>query len=77
MQWPHSEMQGDLPPPCRTHSAALMGRKVVTIGGGEGAPYYHSIYAFDIPTRHAHITVLYRNKIWAAGAERRVDGRRR
>jgi hypothetical protein len=39
MQWTHPEMQGDLPPPCRAHSATLVGRKIVIIGGGEGASY--------------------------------------
>ena len=30
MQWSHPKMQGDLPPPCRAHSATLVGRKIVT-----------------------------------------------
>ena len=73
-------MQGDLPPPCRAHSATLIGRKIVIIGGGEGASYSNSVYVFytpmrrrsrptftttDVPLpRHAHTTVLYQNKIW-------------
>ncbi len=76
-------MQGDLPPPCRAHSATLVGRKVVLIGGGENASYYNSVHVFDIPTRRwsrptlttsdvppprrAHTTVLYQNKIWVFG----------
>jgi UDP-N-acetylglucosamine:LPS N-acetylglucosamine transferase len=83
MQWSHPEMQGDLPPPCRAHSATLVGRKIVIIGGGEGASYYNSVHVFDIPTRRwsrptftstdvppprrAHTTVLYQNKIWVFG----------
>jgi UDP-N-acetylglucosamine:LPS N-acetylglucosamine transferase len=83
MQWTHPEMQGDLPPPCRAHSATLVGRKIVIIGGGENASYYNSVHVFDIPTRRwsrptftttdvppprrAHTTVLYQNKIWVFG----------
>lgn len=83
MQWSHPEMQGDLPPPCRAHSATLVGRKIIIIGGGEGASYYNSVHVFDIPTRRwsrptlttadvppprrAHTTVLYQNKIWVFG----------
>lgn len=83
MQWTHPEMQGDLPPPCRAHSATLVGRKIVIIGGGEGASYYNSVFVFDIPARRwsrptftsgdvppprrAHTTVLYQNKIWVFG----------
>ncbi|KAF8487368.1 hypothetical protein DFH94DRAFT_849762 [Russula ochroleuca] len=33
IHWIHLEMQGDLPPPCRAHSATLVGRKIVIIGG--------------------------------------------
>src|SRR6266581_3430750 len=51
MQWSHPEMQGDLPPPCRVHSATLIGCKIVIIGGGEGTSYYNSVFVFDIPTR--------------------------
>ena len=80
MQWSHPEMQGDLSPPCRAHSATLVGRKIVIIGGGEGASYYNSVYIFDIPTRRwsrptftmdpprrAHTTMLYQNKIRVFG----------
>jgi hypothetical protein len=83
MQWTHPDMQGDLPPPCRAHTATLVGRKIVIIGGGEGASYYNSVHVFDIPTRRwsrptftsaeippprrAHTTVLYQNKIWVFG----------
>jgi Kelch motif/Galactose oxidase, central domain len=83
MQWSHPEMQGDLPPPCRAHSATLVGRKIVIFGGGEGATYYHTVHVFDIPSRRwsrptftttdvppprrAHTTVLYQNKIWVFG----------
>src|ERR1700677_3420492 len=83
MQWSHPEMQGDLPPPCRAHSATLVGRKIVTFAGGGGASYYNSVHVFDIPTRRwsrptlttahippprrAHTTFLYQNKIWVFG----------
>ena len=83
MQWSHPDMQGDLPPPCRAHSATLVGRKIVIIGGGEGSSYYNSVHVFDIPMRRwsrptftstelppprrAHSTVLYQNRIWVFG----------
>jgi hypothetical protein len=83
MQWTHPEMQGDVPPPVRAHSATLIGRKIVVIAGGEGATYYNSVHVFDIPTRRwsrptlttadvppprrAHTTVLYQSKIWVFG----------
>ena len=83
MRWSHPEMQGDLPPPRCTHSATLVGRKVVVIGGGGGASYYNNVYVFDIltcrwsrpafmttdvpPPRCAHTTVLYQNKILVFG----------
>ena len=53
MQWSHPEMQGELPPPCHMHSATLVGRKIVIIGGGKGASYYNSVYVFDIPAGRA------------------------
>ena len=51
MQWSHPELQGDLPHPCRAHSATPVGRKIVIIGGGEGASYLNSVHVFDILMR--------------------------
>lgn len=51
MQWSHTETQGDVPPPCRAHTATLVDRKIVMIGGGEGPVYYNDIYVLDTLTR--------------------------
>ncbi|KAI0312266.1 hypothetical protein OF83DRAFT_675176 [Amylostereum chailletii] len=82
MQWTRPDMQGDLPPPCRAHTATLVDRKLVIFGGGEGPTYYNGIYILDLPfrrwsqptvtgdvppPRRAHTSVLYKNKIWIFG----------
>lgn len=83
MQWTHPECLGDTPPPSRAHSATLVDRKIVFIGGGHGSTYYDSVYILDTlsrrwtrptiapgptpPQRRAHTAVLYGNKIWVFG----------
>lgn len=47
MQWSHPEVQGDIPPPCRAHTATLVDRKIVIFGGGEGPVYYDTVYVLD------------------------------
>lgn len=51
MQWSHAETLGDVPPPCRAHTATLVDRKIVMIGGGEGPSYYNDVYVLDTLTR--------------------------
>lgn len=81
-QWSHPEMTGDLPPPCRAHTATLVDRRIFIFGGGEGPSYYNSLYIIDTVSRkwthtnppeplplprRAHTTVLYRNKLYIFG----------
>jgi Rab9 effector protein with kelch motifs len=47
MHWSHPEVQGDIPPPCRAHTATLVDRKIVVFGGGEGPVYYDTVYVLD------------------------------
>lgn len=47
MQWSHPEVQGDIPPPCRAHTATLVDRRIVIFGGGEGPVYYDTVYILD------------------------------
>jgi len=73
---------GDIPLPCRAHSATLVDRKIVVFGGGEGPIYFDKTYVLDTITRRwkmikidgdlpaprrAHSAVLYKNKIWIFG----------
>lgn len=51
MQWSHPEMLGDVPPPCRAHTATLVDRKIVIFGGGQGPVYYDSTFILDTTTR--------------------------
>lgn len=82
MQWSHPQMMGEVPPPCRAHTATLVDRKIVVFGGGQGPIYYDKTYILDTVTRRwtkckiegtipaprrAHTAVLYRNKIWIFG----------
>ena len=75
-------MTGDLPPPCRAHTATLVDRRIFIFGGGEGPSYYNSLYILDTVSRkwthtnppeplplprRAHTTVLYRNKLYIFG----------
>ena len=43
-------MLGDLPPPCRAHTAILVDRKLFIFGGGEGPTYYNDLYILDTST---------------------------
>ena len=82
MQWSHPDTLGDIPPPCRAHTATLIDRKIVIFGGGQGPVYYNSVYILDtvtrrwtrpnfhsaVPaTRRAHAAVCYHGKIWIFG----------
>lgn len=74
---------GDYPLPSRAHSATLIDRKIVIIGGGLGPIYYSSIYIFDTATRRwhrpnivsgpnpaprrAHSALFYNGRIWVFG----------
>lgn len=51
MQWTYPSTLGDVPPPCRAHTATLVDHKIVMIGGGEGPYYYNDIYVLDTITR--------------------------
>lgn len=56
MQWTHPEMQGDIPPPCRAHTATLVDRRIVVFGGGEGPVYYNDVYILDtLHRRWTHV----------------------
>ncbi|KAH8828334.1 hypothetical protein DL96DRAFT_1602742 [Flagelloscypha sp. PMI_526] len=51
-QWRPIPTKGDLPPPCRAHTATLVdNRRLVIIGGGQGGTYYDTIYVLDTLTR--------------------------
>jgi Rab9 effector protein with kelch motifs len=82
MFWSHPQMLGDIPPPCRAHTATLVDRKLVVFGGGQGPQYYNDVYVLDTITRRwtkpvfsspipaprrAHTTVLHKNKLWIFG----------
>ena len=45
-------MYGDIPPPCRAHTATLVDRRLVFFGGGEGPVYRNDVYILDTLTRH-------------------------
>lgn len=51
MQWSHPQMLGDVPPPCRAHTATLVDRRIVVFGGGEGPAYYNDVYVLDTVSR--------------------------
>lgn len=40
-------MQGDIPPPCRAHSATAVINQIILFGGGDGANYYNHLYLLD------------------------------
>ena len=44
-------MLGDVPPPCRAHTATLVDRRIVVFGGGEGPAYYNAVYVLDTVSR--------------------------
>ncbi len=51
MQWSNPDTVGDIPPPCRAHTATLVDRRIVVFGGGEGPVYYSNLYVLDTITR--------------------------
>lgn len=83
MQWTHPDTVGDLPPPCRAHTATLYDRKLLVYGGGLGSIYYDAVYVLDTTTRkwtrpnilpghrpasrRAHSAVYYKGKVWIFG----------
>jgi N-acetylneuraminic acid mutarotase len=83
MQWTHPDTVGDLPPPCRAHTATLYDRKLLIYGGGLGSIYYDAVYVLDTNTRRwtrpniipghrpasrrAHSAVYYKGKVWIFG----------
>ena len=83
MQWTRPEMQGEIPPPCRAHTATLVDRKLVVFGGGQSSTYYSDIWVLDTQMRRwtrpsfdveiapaprrAHTTVMYKGKLWIFG----------
>lgn len=51
-QWTHPSLTGDIPPPCRAHTATLVdGKRIFIFGGGEGPTYYNTLYILDTQTR--------------------------
>jgi hypothetical protein len=82
MQWTHPDTVGDIPPPCRAHTATLYDRKLLIFGGGLGSVYYDSVFVLDTTTRkwtrpnisgnrpasrRAHFAVFYKGKVWIFG----------
>lgn len=47
LMWSHPPMQGDIPPPCRAHSATAVMNQIILFGGGDGANYYNHLYLLD------------------------------
>lgn len=82
MEWTQRETTGDIPPPCRAHTATLVDRKIIIVCGGYGPRYYDSVYVLDTMTRNwtqpvitgpkpvprrSHTAILYQQKIWIFG----------
>jgi hypothetical protein len=40
-QWSQPVLVGDIPPPCRAHTATLVDKRIFIFGGGEGPTYYN------------------------------------
>ncbi|KAH8797177.1 galactose oxidase [Flagelloscypha sp. PMI_526] len=51
MAWSRPLTAGDLPPPCRAHTATLIDHRIVMLGGGQGGVYYDTVYVFNTITR--------------------------
>lgn len=45
--WYHPPMQGDIPPPCRAHSATEVNGQILVFGGGNADKYYNHLYLLD------------------------------
>ncbi|RDB15110.1 Tip elongation aberrant protein 1 [Hypsizygus marmoreus] len=82
MQWTQRETTGEIPPPCRAHTATLVDRKLIVFGGGQGVTYYDKVYVLDTTSRNwtrpaitgpvpacrrAHSAVHYQGKVWIFG----------
>ncbi|KAI5118477.1 hypothetical protein M0805_003738 [Coniferiporia weirii] len=51
MEWTRPETIGDVPPPCRAHTATLVDRRLFVFGGGQGNMYYNTLYILDTVSR--------------------------
>ena len=51
MECTRPETSGDIPPPCRAHTATLVDRRLFVFGGGQGNMYYNSLYILDTVSR--------------------------
>jgi hypothetical protein len=51
MEWTRPETVGDIPPPCRAHTATVVDRRIFIFGGGQGHLYYNNLYILDTITR--------------------------
>jgi hypothetical protein len=61
-QWSHPPLTGDIPPPCRAHTATLVdGKRIFIFGGGEGPTYYNrcALYCRLRPMLIALLPSLY------------------
>ncbi|KAF9006971.1 hypothetical protein BDQ17DRAFT_1461401 [Cyathus striatus] len=83
MQWTRPEITGDQPPPSRAHSATLIDRKILVIGGGVAGSYFDTVYVLDTSlrrwsrpvltpgpkpaSRRSHSAVYYQGKVWVFG----------
>lgn len=62
MEWTHPETVGDVPPPCRAHTATLVDRRIFIFGGGQGNMYYNTLYILDtISRRWTHVSFSSNN----------------
>lgn len=51
MEWTRPETVGDIPPPCRAHTATLVDRRLFIFGGGQANMYYNALYILDTVSR--------------------------
>ncbi|EJD04992.1 galactose oxidase [Fomitiporia mediterranea MF3/22] len=51
MECTRPETCGDIPPPCRAHTATLVDRRLFVFGGGQGNMYYNTLYILDTVSR--------------------------
>ncbi|KAH8114849.1 galactose oxidase [Phellopilus nigrolimitatus] len=57
MECTRPETIGDIPPPCRAHTATLVERRLFVFGGGQGNMYYNTLYILDtVSRRWTHIS---------------------
>lgn len=56
MEWTRPETIGDIPPPCRAHTATLVDKRLFVFGGGQGNMYYNTLYILDtVSRRWSHV----------------------